>query len=291
MALGDFHTHTHHSDGLLAPAELVRRAAANSVEVLAVTDHDTTAGLAEAETAARSANVRLIAGVELSADGDDGADYHLLGYFPSVPAVLANGTFQDQLHAYRVGRQQRGRILLEKLAALGMPLDWERLLAIAGPAAVGRPHIAQAMVEQGYVASVREAFDRYLHDEGPVAAEREKLPPQSAVELIRAAGGVAVLAHPCFLPNPAAAVTALKPAGLAGLEVYYKNLSPEEIGTFAALAESTDLIASGGSDYHGIHDDECDPGDIPFADAEVYQFVDGLEARWQATAQLEREAQ
>ena len=288
MALGDFHTHTRHSDGLLAPTELVKQAAANGVEVLAVTDHDTTAGLAEAEAAARSANVRLIAGVELSADGDDG-DYHLLGYFPSVTAVLANRAFQDQLHAYRVGRQQRGRVMLEKLAALGMPLGWERLLAIAGPAAVGRPHIAQAMVEQGYVASVRDAFDRYLHDDGPVAAEREKLPPRSAIELIRAAGGVAVLAHPCFLPNPAAAVTALKPAGLAGLEVYYKNLSLEEIDTFATLAESTDLIASGGSDYHGIHDDERNPGDIPFEDAKVDQFVDGLEARWQATVQPERE--
>ncbi len=289
MALGDFHTHTRHSDGILAPTELVKQAAANGVEILAVTDHDTTAGLAEAEAAARPANVRLIAGVELSADGDDGADYHLLGYFPSVTAVLANSAFQDQLHAYRVGRQQRGRVMLEKLTALGMPLGWERLLAIAGPAAVGRPHIAQAMVEQGYVASVRDAFDRYLHDDGPAAAEREKLPPRSAIELIRAAGGVAVLAHPCFLPNPAEAVTALKPAGLAGLEVYYKNLSLEEIDTFATLAESTDLIASGGSDYHGIHDDERNPGDIPFEDAKVDQFVDGLEARWQATAQPERE--
>ena len=291
MALGDFHTHTHHSDGLLSPAELVERAAANGVEVLAVTDHDTTAGLAEAEAAARSVNVRLIAGVELSADGDDGTDYHLLGYFPSVPAVLANGKFQEQLHSYRVGRQQRGRVILERLAALGMPLDWERILAIAGPAAVGRPHIAQAMVERGYVASVREAFDRYLHDDGPVTAEREKLPPSGAIELIRSAGGVAVLAHPCFLPDPAAAVTALKLAGLAGLEVYYKNLSQDEISTFASLAESMDLIASGGSDYHGIHDDERNPGDIPFADAKVHQFVDGLEAQWQATGKPAREAQ
>lgn len=291
MALGDFHTHTHHSDGLLSPVELVERAATNGVEVLAVTDHDTTAGLAEAEAAARSVNIRLIAGVELSADSDAGDDYHILGYFPSVPAVLANGKFQEQLHAYRVGRQQRGRVILERLAALRMPLDWERILAIAGPAAVGRPHIAQAMVERGYVASVREAFDRYLYDDGPITAEREKLPPSGAIELIRSAGGVAVLAHPCFLPDPAAAVTALKSAGLTGLEVYYKNLSQDEISAFAALAESTDLIASGGSDYHGIHDDERDPGDIPFADTKVQQFVDGLETQWQATVKLEREAQ
>lgn len=291
MALGDFHTHTHHSDGLLSPAELVEQAAANGVEVLAVTDHDTTAGLAEAEAAARSVNVRLIAGVELSANGDAGDDYHILGYFPSVLAVLANGKFQEQLHAYRVGRQQRGRVILERLAVLRMPLDWERILAIAGPAAVGRPHIAQAMVERGYVASVREAFDRYLHDDGPIAAEREKLPPSGAIELIRSAGGVAVLAHPCFLPDPAAAVSALKSTGLAGLEVYYKNLSQDEISAFAALAESTELIASGGSDYHGIHDDERDPGDIPFADAKVQQFVDGLETQWQATVKPEREAQ
>ena len=289
MARGDFHTHTRHSDGVLTPSELVARAAANGVEVLAVTDHDTTAGLAEAEAAARTASVRLIAGVELSADGTDGADYHLLGYFPSVAATLGDTAFQGQLQAYRDGRQQRGRIMVEQLTALGMPLAWERVLAIAGEAAVGRPHVAHAMVERAYVKSVREAFDRYLRDGGPVAAEREKLPPHGAIDLIRAAGGVAVLAHPCFLPDAAAAVAELSGAGLAGLEVYYKNLSPEEIGPLAALADGAALLASGGSDYHGIHDDEREPGDVPFEDGAADRFVEGLEGHWQAMRKPKRD--
>ena len=288
VASGDFHTHTLHSDGILNPTEVVKRAAANGVRVLAVTDHDTTDGLAEADEAARAAGVRLIAGVELSADGNDGSDYHLLGYFPSVAATLSDSGFQSQLQSYRDGRQLRGRLMLDRLAALEMPLEWDRVLAIAGEAAVSRPHVAQAMIERGYAASVRDAFDRFLHDGGPVAAKREKLPPHGAIKLISAAGGAAVLAHPCFLPEPEAAVAELMQAGLTGVEVYYKNLGPDEVDRFATLATKLRLIASGGSDYHGIHDDEREPGDITFENARVDEFVTGLEAQWRATRKSEQ---
>lgn len=280
MARGDFHLHSSHSDGILSPEDLVTKAAANGVETMALTDHDTTAGVQAAVAAGEAAGVRVIPGVELSADLPDGGDAHILGYFASVddPAL------QDQLGRYRDGRMQRGRTMLAKLETLGMPLSWDRLLEIAGEAAVGRPHVAQAMVERQYVASVREAFDRFLHTGGPADATRDKLLPAEALALIARSGGIAVLAHPSFLPDPPSAVAALAPLGLHGLEVFYKNYSGDEISRFAALAEQHKLIPLGGSDYHGIHDDEREPGDIPLPDDVVAAFLAFAESHWnQAT--------
>ena len=275
----DFHTHSRHSDGLLSPAALVDMAAANGVTVLALTDHDTTAGVAEAIAAGRRVGVRVIPGVEISADLPDGSDAHLLGYFSRVD----DPAFQSQLQAYRAGRQQRGRTMLAKLEALGMPLAWEWVLAIAGEAAVGRPHVAQALVERSYVGSIREAFDRFLYTGGPADADREKLAPAEAIRLIRRSGGVAVLAHPFFLPDPESAIRTLVPAGLQGVEVYYKNAAREEVARFAAMAAAHGLEAGGGSDYHGIHDDEVEPGRFPFPDAAVDRLLTFMEAQWAAT--------
>ena len=276
MAIGDFHTHSNQSDGLLTPAALIRRAGANGVRCIALTDHDTTAGVAEASRAAAAIGVRLIPGVELSADLPDGGDAHILGYFTSIEQPR----LQTQLASYREGRTARGRTMLAKLSALGMPLRWERLLEIAGEAAIGRPHVAQALVENGHVASVREAFDRYLHTGGPADAAREKLPPSEAIALIRDCGGVAALAHPSFLPDAESAVAQLAAVGLDGLEVYYKNYTPEEVERYRALADAHGLVPAGGSDYHGIHDDEREPGDIPFAEADVERFLAPLEDAW-----------
>ncbi len=278
MARADFHTHTTHSDGILSPTALVEKAAANGVTILSVTDHDSTDGITEAQQAGSRLGVHIVPGVELSADAPDGSDIHMLGYFQRVD----DPPLQAQLRLYREGRQRRGRVLLEKLQELEMPLDWARVLTIAGEAAVGRPHVALAMVERGYVESVREAFDRYLHDGGPVAAPREKLPPEGAIQLIGAAGGVAVLAHPCFLPDPESTLALLVSAGIQGIEVYYKGIAPEEIARFAEMAARHGLIASGGSDYHGLHDDEREPGDISFADADVDRLVAALESHWAA---------
>lgn len=276
MAIGDFHTHSNRSDGILAPEALIRRAAANGVTTIALTDHDTTEGVAEAIAAGAEAGIRVISGLELSADLPDGGDAHILGFFPSIQQPR----LQEQLAVYREGRMARGKTMLAKLAELGMELSWERVLEIAGEAAVGRPHVAQALVESGHVASVREAFDRYLHTGGPADAQREKLPPEEAIALIHEAGGVAVLAHPSFLPDAPLAVGQLVAAGLDGLEVYYKNYTPEQIAEYRALAEAHGLTPSGGSDYHGIHDDEREPGDIPFSDADVERFLDFLKRSW-----------
>lgn len=276
MTIGDFHTHSNRSDGVLSPSDLIRRAAANGVQTIALTDHDTTDGIAEASQAAAEARIRLIPGLELSADLPDGGDAHILGYFTTVEQPK----LQTQLSAYREGRMARGKTMLAKLVDLGMELSWQRVLELAGEAAVGRPHVAQALVEAGHVESVREAFDRYLHTGGPADAQREKLPPEEAIALIREAGGVAVLAHPSFVPDAEIAVTQLKAAGLEGLEVYYKNYTPEEMATFRALADAHGLIPSGGSDYHGIHDDEREPGNIAFGDEDVERFLEYLRKSW-----------
>ena len=277
MARIDLHTHSTCSDGVSTPAALVEQAAANGVQILALTDHDTTAGLAAAAQTAAACGIRLLAGVELGADLADG-DAHLLGYFRSVDRP----DFQDALRHFRDGREERGRAMLAKLADLGLPLAWERVRAIAGEAAVGRPHVASALVERGYVASVREAFDRYLHTGGPGYATREKYPPEEAIDLIRRNGGVPVLAHPSFVPDVEAVLDRLVPAGLQGLEVFYKNYGPEQIDEFCALAKRYGLMPSGGSDFHGLHDDEREPGDIPFPDTEAEAFIAFLESQWAA---------
>ncbi|MEE9277410.1 MAG: PHP domain-containing protein [Dehalococcoidia bacterium] len=285
MARADFHLHSTKSDGILTPREVVAKAAANGVTVMALTDHDTTAGVAEAAAVGEELGVRVIPGLELSADLPEGGDAHLLGYFRTIDSPR----LQSQLAAFRDGRNERGQTMLAKLDALGLPLDWERVLAIAGEAAVGRPHVARAMVERGYVASVRQAFDDYLHTGGPADASREKLPPETALHLLRECGGVAVLAHPSFLPNPAAAVDRLLPAGLQGIEVYYKNYTEAQIAEFKALADAKGLFPLGGSDYHGIHDDEREPGDIPLPNDVVAAFLALADTTW-AAASSERAA-
>ena len=218
MAIADFPLHSTASAGTAAPAELVALAAKQGVRTMALTDHDTTAGVEEAAEAGRRLGIRVISGVEISADLEDGGEAHLLGYFASTESPA----LQSQLKRYRDGRETRGMQILRNLEQIGVPVEWERVLAIAGEAAVGRPHVASAMVEKGYVTTIGEAFDEYLCTGGPADAPREKLPPAQAVQLIREAGGVAVLAHPQYLADVETTVELLRDAGLQGIEVYYK---------------------------------------------------------------------
>lgn len=278
MAIADFHLHSTASDGTSSPTELVALVAKQGVRTMALTDHDTTAGVEEAVAAGRRLDVRVIPGIEISTDVDDGGEAHLLGYFASTESAA----LQSQLERYREGRQARGLHILRNLEQLGVPVEWERVLAIAGEAAVGRPHVARAMVEKGYVTSVGEAFEAYLRTGGPADAPREKLPPAEAVQLIREAGGVPVLAHPVYLPDVDTTVELLHDAGLQGIEVYYKNHGAEAIARFATLARRHNLIAAGGSDYHGTKDDEHLPGELPLPAPAARAFVAFLEQAWVA---------
>src|SRR5579885_1684383 len=188
----DLHLHTTASDGRLTPQELVKLAAERGLRVIAITDHDTTDGVGPAQAAAaRFADLRLIPGVEMSVDIAE-AEVHLLGYWVD----LDNREFQQLLAWSRDGRVNRARRILEKLAELGMSVEWERVRELAGDGAVGRPHIAQAMVERGYVADIREAFDRYLGRGRPAYVERERLTPEQGIRSVLAVGGLPVLAHP-----------------------------------------------------------------------------------------------
>ena len=244
----DLHLHTLASDGRLTPTELVDLAARQGLKTIAVSDHDTTDGLEEAFAAARRhPQLRIIPGIELSADVP-GDEVHVLGYFFD----LDNAVLQAELRRFRAGRIDRARTMVEKLGNLGIHLEWERVQAIAGDGAVGRPHIALAMVEAGYCAEPKEAFPEYLSRNGLAYVERAKFTPEGAVQLIRQAGGVAVLAHPAYMNDMESGIASLAGAGLSGMEVHYAQYKDDTIRQLARLAREYELIPCGGSDYHAL---------------------------------------
>ena len=247
MAEVDLHLHTTCSDGRLTPTQLVELVAARGIVVAAITDHDSTEGLPEAlKAASRFPQLTIIPGVELSTD-IPGNEIHVLGYF----IRYEDAAFQETLRSFRDGRVDRAREMVDKLAALGLPVDWERVCELA-QGAVGRPHIAQAMVEKGYISYPQEAFTHYIGRNGPAYAERDKMTPAEAVEYILGVRGVPVLAHPHVVENVESLLPELAEAGLAGLEVHYKEYTPAEVEAFAAMAARYGLLPCGGSDYHAF---------------------------------------
>lgn len=252
----DLHLHTTHSDGRLTPTQLVELVAARGIRVAAITDHDSTEGVAEAmEAAARFPQLTIIPGVELSTD-IPGNEIHVLGYF----LRYEDAAFQETLRSFRDGRVGRAREMVDKLAALGLPVDWERVCELA-TGAVGRPHIAQAMVEKGYITHPQEAFVHYLGRNGLAYAERVKMTPVEAVQYVRAAGGVAVLAHPHVVDNVESLLPELVDAGLAGMEVHYGEYEPQQVEEFGEMAARHGLLPCGGSDYHAFGTPgEAEPG-------------------------------
>jgi predicted metal-dependent phosphoesterase TrpH len=270
-AKGDFHLHSTHSDGRKTPAELAEIANRNGLRVMALTDHDSLEGMEEMRAAlARYPHITLIPGVELSTD-IPGNEIHVLAYWVDEH----DPHFQSELLRFREGRVGRGREMVAKLNALGMHISFERVQEIAGDASIGRPHVAQALVEAGHVASTDEAFERFIGRNGPAYAEREKMTPAQAVTLIRDAGGLAFVAHPTYIDDMEREVAALIPAGLTGMEVYYRRYSPDQVESLRRTAERLGIFALGGSDYHAMdRDSECEPGDIPLPDHVVDAFVE-----------------
>lgn len=262
-ARADLHTHSARSDGLLEPDELVRQAAAAGLACLALTDHDSLAGIDAASAAARQTGVRLIAGVELSVRDAQRQDEHLLGLCidPTSPALL------EYLQALQAARREMAEQTLDLLRQLGLPLSAERVAELAAGAVITRPHIARAMVEAGYVEDERAAFNRYLGSGRPAAPERPAPEPSVAIAVIRQARGVAALAHPVFPQDANAAerraslprrLDSLVEAGLQAVECFYPDAPAELREELAQLAERRGLIATGGTDYHG-------PGKAPSA--------------------------
>jgi len=252
--------HTTASDGRLSPTELVARAARAGLEVISVSDHDTLSGIRPAlEAAANYPNLKVIPGVEISTDFKEG-DVHVLGYYidynrPELEAKLKN---------MRLARLDRAKGMIEKLAALGMPIEWKHVREIAGDGSVGRPHIAQALLEKGYIDDFDEAFYKYISRGGPAYVERIKLAPAQAVKLILESGGLPALAHPLTIPEPEELIKELKGAGLVALEAYYNGFGPEKINLVLDYARKYSLIATGGSDFHGLSGhEEVEPGHAP----------------------------
>lgn len=264
----DLHLHTNASDGVLSPSELVDLAARGGVQVMAITDHDSTEGLASAFAAARRhTGLRLIPGVELNTEAE-GGEAHVLGYFLHYDRPA----FQEALTALRDSRLSRGKRMVDKLASLGINISWQRVLELSNGGAVGRPHVAQAMVEVGAVASVQEAFDRYIAYGGAAYISRARLSPKEAVELVLSAGGLPALAHPHEVPEVSAAILPeLVAAGLVGMEVYYRGYGPDVRAKLLGWANRYGLLPLGGTDYHGFkREDEVLPGgvDVPLKMAE-----------------------
>ncbi len=242
----DLHSHTTASDGSLSPRELVREAVRLGIRVLAITDHDSTDGLADAlDEAASHPPLTIVPGTEINTDVE-GGEIHILGYF----LRYEEDWFQAFLHEQREERVRRVHRIADRLADLGMPIDPEEVFALAKEGSAGRPHIAQVMVARGYVGSVREAFDKYLRSGGPAHVSRKKVTPAEAVALIRKARGVPVLAHP-GLAGKDEMIPELIGAGLMGIECYYTDHTPAQTAAYLQMCKELDLVATGGSDFHG----------------------------------------
>ena len=244
----DLHSHTTASDGDLAPADLVAHAADAGVATLAVTDHDTVTGLPEAIAAGARHGVRVIPGVELTAQVPRGS-MHLLGYFTEpAPANLV-----DALEELTAFRETRIRAIVERMAALGVPLDWQDVRSRAA-GQLGRPHVAAALVAAGHADSITDAFDRWLADDRPAHVPSRGLDPVAAVRLVGDAGGAAVLAHPGSLALSPRHLTSfvqrLAAAGLAGIEVHRPEHTPEQRDVYQTIARRLHLVPCGGSDFH-----------------------------------------
>jgi len=273
-SVGDFHLHSTASDGVRSPTWVMETAAARGVRTLSLTDHDTTAGFAEAAAAASRLGLRLIPGIEMSTDVGK-ADVHLLGFGVDVESRKLQ-EYLAWLRDARLGRAQR---IVDILRDNGVPVQLERVFQIAGEATVGRPHVARALLEAGHVASVQDAFDRWLGTGKPGDVPREKLSPQDAIAEVHRAGGVVFVAHPIFIGDGwPDVVTQLAGWGLHGIETFYKHYSPAQVEEHRALGERLGLALSGGSDFHGLgNPDDREIGDIPFPPERVEAFVAYLE--------------
>jgi len=253
----DLHLHSHYSDGIHPPSELVRMAAERGVRAIAIADHDSVEGIDEAMEAGESLGVEVISAVELSVYYEGYRDVHLLGYLIDHHDPL----FAAMLKEFRISRDERGRAVLDRInARLSCEkkgnIAYEEVLEVAG-GAVGRPHIARVMIAKGFVRSIEEAFNRYL---GPCNVPKFHISVTDALEEVKRIGGVAVLAHPSSISDNRSTlkniIIGLSEMGVEGIEVYSNMCNKEDIIYFNNLAVQLGLLVTGGSDYHGVHEDE-----------------------------------
>ena len=258
MAGYDLHTHSTYSDGVTTIEANVAAAAALGLEGIGITDHDTTAPFEVARAAADAAGIEAVLGTEFSAE-EAGISVHVLGYWidPGYPPLA------EELDRLRDERTDRARRMVARFQELGIAITFDRVAALAGEAPIGRPHVAAAVVELGAATDLREVFDRYLADGGPAYVEKHAVAPERAVELLVAAGGVAVLAHPGLYGDrsgatglPVEVVARMRASGLAGIEAHHPDHTEEQRRHFEVVAAELDLVVTAGSDHHGRGDED-----------------------------------
>jgi predicted metal-dependent phosphoesterase TrpH len=264
----DLHTHSIHSDGTWTPTQVVERALARGLSAIALTDHDSVDGLDEARSRASGTPLEIVPGVELSAH-DGAVEVHVLGFFVDDH----DAEFRLSLQQFREQRLLRAHAILERLEELGFDLSWDEILERAKGGAIGRPHIAEAMIAAGHCHSIDEAFRKFLGTRGSAYIPRKSLTPRGAIELVRRAGGVAAIAHPATMAKDLV-VGEMAKLGLTALEVIHPRHDAADRGRYQRLCEKYGLVATGGSDSHGERTgySQIGDGDVPAT------ALDGLRA-------------
>ncbi len=266
---GDLHLHTFFSDGTYSPEELVARAQRQELDVLALTDHDTVEGCKPTAAACRVAGIEFIAGTELTAE-QDGHEIHILGY--SID--LENPIFLTEIAKFQAVRQNRIREMVQRLNELDVPLQAEQVFSLANCRAPGRPHVARALVQAGFVGSLDEAFEKFLKKNRPAWVPKFKMSAAEATKLIHQAGGVAVMAHP-GLNRSDEVIPIMAEAGLDGIECFHTKHSASMATHYLQIAERFQLLVTGGSDCHGLSKGRPLIGTVRLP----YEHVEKLKAR------------
>lgn len=273
----DLHTHSSYSDGSLTPGQLVREAARAGLAAIALTDHDTMAGIDEAIATGKETGIEVLSGIEISAD-QEGRDVHLLGYC----ANPKNSGLRSLLAELQAARENRNQAILGRLDILGIRLNMSDLIASTA-GLIGRPHIARQLVLQGHASSMDHAFRRFLKKDGRAYVMGDKFPARDTIRVIREAGGIAVLAHPTTLDyrlkGVPAIVERLYEYGLGGIEVYYPGHNRKICQALLELAKRWQLAVTGGSDYHGALKPEIKLGGAPVMPPVPYRLLTELKER------------
>ena len=260
----DLHSHSNVSDGLDSPSQLAQKMSVACIEAFALTDHDTLAGLPEARIEAARLGLELISGAEISADFEGQDDVHILALFVDEN----HSEFNARLKERQEKRRTRGERMAQNLVAAGYALDLEAIRADVGDGVWGRPHLARALVQAGHAATKEEAFDKFLKREHPWYVGSEKWAAVEVVTAIRAAGGVSSLAHAIWYRDSETLIRRLAAEGLDAVEVFHPDHGPEEEARFGELAKEFELIATAGSDFHGVPEGRKHPGGV-FGSAEM----------------------
>jgi predicted metal-dependent phosphoesterase TrpH len=274
----DLHTHSSYSDGSLSPRQLVQLAKKRGLRAIALTDHDTVAGVEEALEAGKELGVEVVPGVEISAQYPPGT-MHILGYYIRA----SHRELQGALKKLQQARAARNPKIIERLQGLGLKITTTEVLDLSG-GQVGRPHIARALVNRGYVSSIDEAFSRYLKKGAIAYVEKFRFPPEEAIAIIRRAGGIAVLAHPFTLgmaqPDELSQlVHGLAEKGLEGIEVFYPGHTEEMAVIYEDVAKRLGLVCTGGSDFHGNFRDHSYLGNTTLGKGLDYGMLESLRER------------